>query len=64
MNDTEKRDWIVLGNRDHGISYGPFTRAEAVRFAGDWPGRMALSWDGACSQMETAIAYGLPYKPR
>ena len=61
---AEVQDWIVLGDRDTGMSYGPMTHSEAERFAADVPGRIALSWEGACSQIETCAAYGLPFKPR
>lgn len=56
--------WIVLGDREYGMSYGPFaTEDDAQRFAQDVPGRIALPWSGACSQIETCAAYGLPFKP-
>ena len=57
------KSWIVLGDREYGISYGPFTEDEARRFAGQGYGRIALTEDGARSQIETCVAYGLDYKP-
>lgn len=61
--ETPDESWIVLGSREHGVSYGPFTEDEARRFAAP-KDMIALPLSGACAQLETCVAYGLPYRPR
>ena len=60
---TKPKSWVVLGDREYGISYGPYTEAEAKRFASAGYGRIAVSLAGASSQSETCAAYGFDYKP-
>lgn len=58
-----EHNWIVLGDRNTGMTYGPFAlESEARSFAAQVPGRLAMTWSAACSQIETCVAYGLPYK--
>lgn len=59
MSAEPKKDWIVLGSREHGVSYGPFTEAEAKAFEGGKTGLFALTIENAQRDMYTRVAYGL-----
>lgn len=56
---TTTNDWIVLGDRDTGMSYGPMPESEARQFAARVPGRLAISVENARSDLYTRLAYAL-----
>lgn len=64
LNEEHEEPWVVLGNKEHGVSWGPFTKEEAVRFAAGSGARLPIPLSGACSQLETCVAYGFDYAPR
>lgn len=64
MSTEKSEPWVVLGDREHGVSWGPFdTQAEAEAFAGGSSQRIAIPLSGARSQIETCVAYGFDFEP-